>query len=405
MILLGAATNASVDAQVSSRPRPVDAKVFPIVAWGTSPADRTLLQGIKDAGFNISGFCKVEDLEKVRQAGLSCLVNDKRAAGYRWEAMPPDAEVWANIVSLKRDVGDNPAAFGFYLEDEPGYAAMPALGMVTRLLKQALPDRVPYVNLFPAHAGPEMFGVDSYDHYVRRFLETSSQPFLSYDNYSLLDGEMAERYYENLEYIRRVSLESHRPFWNCILANAHFEYMEPTDATLRLQVYSTLAYGGRGIQYFTYFTPDLGNFRNGAVDAHGNRTPTWDMVRRVNNELNVLAPTMVRLQSLGVYHHPDAPGDGRRLAESRFVKELVLTRRYGSRPEGELLLGELTDGRGQAYLVVVNKSLTDAYRVSITLREESRKLVRISPASGEEQPLTWAASWLPPGGGAVLRIE
>ena len=42
--------------------------------------------------------------------------------------------------------------------------------------------------------------------------------------------------------------------WNCILANAHFNYMEPSDATFNLQMYSTLAYGGRGIQYFTYFT-------------------------------------------------------------------------------------------------------------------------------------------------------
>ncbi|MDR0700674.1 MAG: hypothetical protein LBG28_15865 [Tannerella sp.] len=43
------------------------------------------------------------------------------------------------------------------------------------------------------------------------------------------------------------------PFWNVILGNTHFHYADPSPATLGVQVYSTLAYGGRGIGYFTHY--------------------------------------------------------------------------------------------------------------------------------------------------------
>jgi hypothetical protein len=128
-------------------------------------------------------------------------------------------------------------------------------------------------------------------------VKSVGQPFLSYDNYSLVNGDMLDYLYVNLEIIRRLSLETGTPFWNCILPNAHFNYMEPSDATFSIQVYTTMAYGGRGIQYFTYFAPEIGNYRLAPVDQFGNRTATWDGLRRINNQIHVLAPTLITLHS------------------------------------------------------------------------------------------------------------
>ena len=138
---------------------------------------------------------------------------------------------------------------------------MPGLGKLANLLREEMPDKWPYVNLFPYRVPPAILGTTDYDSYVRMLVKTIGQPFLSYDNYSLVNGEMLDPFYINLEIVRRVGLELKTPFWNCILANAHFNYMEPSDATFNLQVYSTMAYGGRGIQYFTYFAPRIGNYR------------------------------------------------------------------------------------------------------------------------------------------------
>ena len=152
-----------------------------------------------------------------------------------------------------------------------------------------------------------------YDSYVRMLVKTLGQPFLSYDNYSLVNGEMLDYFYTNLEIFRRLGLETHTPFWNCILANCTLQLHGAFRRHLQLQVYSTMAYGGRGIQYFTYFAPEIGNYRMAAVDQFGNRTPTWDMLRRINNQIHALAPTLIRLHSTGVYHYPDVPEQGQPL--------------------------------------------------------------------------------------------
>ena len=96
---------------------------------------------------------------------------------------------------------------------------------------------------------------------MRAYLKFVKLPYLSWDNYSLSDGEMQQSFYDNLDIVRKLTLEAGIPFWNCILATALFRYMEPSDATFNLQVYGTLAYGGRGIQYFRYFATDNGNYR------------------------------------------------------------------------------------------------------------------------------------------------
>ena len=43
-----------------------------------------------------------------------------------------------------------------------------------------------------------------------------------------------------------------RPAENIVLSVAHFSYREPNAADLRFEAYTTLAYGGRGLSYFTY---------------------------------------------------------------------------------------------------------------------------------------------------------
>lgn len=302
ILLIGGALAAMP--QMFHNPEGMPARTFPVMAWGGVPSDPAQLQLMKEAGLNIAGFCGTEDAEKVRAAGLSCFVSDKRVNGYDWSRLPSDSELRANVAEVAKLVRDNPAVLGFYLRDEPHSSLMPAMGRVAKLLKEMAPDKWPYVNLFPYRVSRERMGTD-YETYAKMLVDTIGQPFLSYDNYSLVGGDMLEYFYNNLDIVRRISQERNVPFWNCILANAHFNYMEPSDATFHLQVYATLAYGGRGIQYFTYYSPHNGNYRLGAVDQFGNKTATWDALRRINLEIHALAPALLQLRSTGVYHYPD----------------------------------------------------------------------------------------------------
>ncbi|MBI3667866.1 MAG: hypothetical protein HY236_16820, partial [Acidobacteria bacterium] len=248
--LLSLLLGGSAIPQTAFHPQPASPRDFVVMAWGGSPSEPEQLRLMKEAGLNSSGFCKAEDLDRVRDAGLTCFVSDPRANGYDWARLPADEEIRVKVAGLVREIGTHPAALGFYLLDEPHGSLMPGLGKVAAILRQAMPEKWPYVNLVPYRVSPERLGTPSYDAYVKMLVDTIHQPFLSYDNYSLVNGEMLDYFYTNLEIIRRLGLETKTPFWNCILANAHFNYMEPSDATFHLQVYSTLAYGGRGIQYF-----------------------------------------------------------------------------------------------------------------------------------------------------------
>jgi hypothetical protein len=388
--------------QPFQHPKPVAPKDFAVMAWGASPSDPEQLRGMVEAGLNISGFCRAEDLDRVRAAGLTCFVSDKRIASFT----APDDEIRRTITALKKEIADNPAALGFYLRDEPDAAMMPGLGRLAMLLREAMPDKWPYVNLFPYRVSPKALGTSDYDSYVRMLVKTIGQPFLSYDNYSLVNGEMLDYFYINLEIIRRLSLETGTPFWNCILANSHFNYMEPSDATFNLQVYSTMAYGGRGIQYFTYFAPEIGNYRSAAIDQFGNRTQTWEMLRRINNQIHALAPTLIGLHTTGVYHYPDVPEQSQPLSVSKLIRSVEITQRYVRPPVGgRFLIGEFEDNGHRPYFLIVNKDLKNSFQFRPELKQEGRKLIRVSSYSGKEEPFGREMDWLAPGAGILFRVD
>jgi hypothetical protein len=390
----------------SFQPKPIAPKQFAVMAWGDSPSDADQLRGMKEAGLNISGFCRAEDLNLVKAVGLTCFVNDPKLSGYALDQLPPLTVVRRDIAALKKQISDNSAALGFFLRDEPSASLMPGLARLANLLREEMPDKWPYVNLFPYRVSPDTLGTSDYDSYVRMLVKTIGQPFLSYDNYSLVNGEMLDSFYTNLEIIRRLSLETKTPFWNCILANSHFNYMEPSDATFNLQVYSTIAYGGRGIQYFTYFAPQIGNYRLAAVDQFGNRTPTWDMLRRINNQIHALAPVLIRLRSTAVYHYADVPEQAQRLAASKLIESVEMTQRYVRPPiGGRFLIGEFEDDQNRPYFLLVNKDLKNSFQFRVHLRQTGRKLIRISPYSGQEEPFGQEMDWLAPGSGILFRLE
>jgi hypothetical protein len=384
----------------------VSPRDFAVLSWGPPPPDSQQLQWMKDAGINIAGFARVKDLPVFEKAGLQVFVTDPRVNAYDFEKPLDEALVRRNLESLAKDAGSSPSVLGFMLRDEPHARAMPSLGLVARLIQEYMPGKWPYVNLFPSRVSPDRMGTATYEQYVRMLVDTIHQPFLSYDNYSLVNGEMLDSFFTNLDVVRRLSVETGVPLWNCVLSVAHFNYMENTDATYHLQAYATMAHGGRGIQYFSYLTWSHGNYRQGPIDQFGNKTSSWDMVRRVNNEIHALAPTLKRLKSTGVYHYPDIPPECRPLSESKLVAAVEMMQRYVVPPiQGRFLVGEFADDQGRPYLMLVNKDLNNSFRYRIDLKASGKKLIHVSPYSGEEESFGREMDWVAPGAGHLFRID
>ncbi len=83
-----------------------------------------------------------------------------------------------------------------------------------------------------------------------------------------------------------------------------------------------------------------------------------------------------------------------------------MTQRYVRPPmAGRFLIGEFEDTSHRAYFLIVNKDLHNSFQFRVQLKQEGRKLMHVSPYSGDEEPFGREMDWLAPGAGILFRIE
>ncbi len=390
------------------RPMPPDPHEFPLMVWDETPDDSAVLAGMADAGLTVAGLCAPSQLATVRAAGLTCIVTDPALRAIDYDAPPPEPAIRAAVERLAPALRQDPAALAVFLSDEPQQRELAALGRVATLVRARLQGMPVFVNLFPFRNGQREWYRD-YADYVAALVRELHPSMLSFDNYSLSYAGMGDEFYSNLELVRSAALAGQIPFWSCVQSVAHFGYLEPSDATLHLQVYAALAYGARGLEYFTYATPERGNYRSGALDPFGHLTPTWEMLRRINLEVAALAPTLLGLESTGVYHYPDVPAHGTALERSPLVAGIDMSKDEDAfvppSVAARFLVGEFRDPRDRKYLMIVNKDLVYSFRFDVRLRLPGASIVRVSPYTGAEEPLDGEQPWLAPGGGVLLRVS
>ncbi len=363
--------------------------------YNTAPTNAAALQRMRDCGFTLAGFAAPDALDACAAAGLKAIVRDPRVADYDW-AKVDATRSRTKIASLVKQVGRHPATFGYFLRDEPDLAMLPGLATVASLVRELAPGKFPYINLYPNYAGAARLGTTNYGEYLEQFAAVCRPPIVSYDNYSLLDdGDVDGAYWSNLEQIRSLARRHSAEFWNTVLASAHFRYREPSAADFRLLAYTTLAYGGRGLCWFTYFATGA-NYHMSPVDQFGNESPTWYLLQNINLQVQQLAPTILQLTNTDVYHLGKIPEGCHGTNDTSIVTAM---------PEGNFVVGDFTHRDGTDYVLIVNKDLTRARRYQPQFRSEPRRLRIISPFTGKAEDYEKEFAWLAPGEGVLLKLE
>ena len=167
-----------------------------------------------------------------------------------------------------------------------------------------------------------------------------------------------------------------------------------SDADIRFEVFSAIVYGAKGIAYYLYTTPTIGNYRLGPIDTDGTKTETWYKVKRVNRVLNAWGPTLLKLRLKGAYHlDKNEPPSGE-------PSNLILTN-PGS---NEIVVGEFEHEDGGTYLIILNKNLSQSAGLYPVWSKKPFKIERL------REDATWVAFsgediWLAPGQAALLRIK
>ncbi|MDD3108075.1 MAG: beta-galactosidase, partial [Alistipes sp.] len=289
-------------------------KELPILSWHGMPAEESTVARFteqKEAGFthNFSFYYHADEvaraLDAAQKAGIKLIITCNELHS------DPEATV--------KKFMNHPALAGYFLRDEPLCSDFEALGEWARRIQAVDSKHFCYLNLFPT--GDEghfkALGVANYREYITRFDKAVPLPFISFDHYPITYDGVKPEWYENLNDIAEESQKLGKPFWAFAMATKHWMYPEPTLSMLRLQMYSNLAYGAQGLEYFTYWTPS-GNqqfdFREGPIGLDGKRTVVYDRVKALNTELKALSGVFVGAKVISVTHTGEKlPRSARRL--------------------------------------------------------------------------------------------
>ncbi|MCU6710748.1 beta-galactosidase [Paenibacillus sp. J5C_2022] len=353
-------------------------KTFPIGLWVSPPANEVTLERyeeMKEAGITfVTGFSEWEggsetmmkSLDYAEATGMKVILRDPQIGELA------DGEL-SGIGELTAPYRDHPAYMGHVFYDEPSLTQYDRLAAMKEEYKKDAPDGLPYVNLFPTYASLDQKG-GTYTEYLDQYIQKYKPELISYDHYPFLTeakggpGAITEDYFYNLELIRRASTEHQLPFWLFIQTlSFNTTHRDPTEEEIRWQVFTSLAYGAKGIQYFTYWTPQSGRetFGSGMIDLQGNRTRHYDEVKRINASLQEIGPRLMELQSEGVIHFGDQPA---LLEES--MKSFGPIASVSGDPA---IIGCFTDSEGVQSVLVVNASFQQPSSTELKLEGDVKR--------------------------------
>lgn len=285
--------------------------VFPIGGWvgpsglkDNSPSflEDKYFELLRDSGINLmygntehNGSSDVmKGLELCDKYGISYLVNDSR---YRKE----DFSEEEGLLELKKYLKYK-SFVGIAVHDEPFLKDMETLRLARERHKKTFEITTFHTNLFPIYcdsAGTTMrtthedCSYEEYVAYIEKYIECAKPNHLSYDMYPFQweYGKCSPIYFENLEFIRGYAEKLKIPFWCFIqVTSPNKIWRDMTEDEIRWQVLTSLAFGVKGINYFTFCTPvDPGseNFGDGMLDRKGNPTPKYYFVQNVNKRAKI----------------------------------------------------------------------------------------------------------------------
>jgi hypothetical protein len=379
----------------AAEPAPVENRdLFPILAWIGPPADQTTVERYRElaeCGFthNFSGFPNADAMAKALDVG--------RATGMKVFVSCP--ELSSDPDGTAKRFMAHPALAGYHLRDEPSAADFAALAKWVGQIQSVDREHPCYINLFPNYADAGQLGAPTYAQHVDRFIAEVPVPFISFDHYPVVGQSLRPQWYENLEVISAAARKANKPFWAFALSVAHGPYPVPTIAHLRVQVYSNLAYGAQGLQYFTYWTvpSETWNFHEAPILPDGRRGAVYDRVRHVNREVQALRGVFLGASVVSVGHTGEKlPAGTRRYQPAPPVQSLT------TGAEGAVV-SQLSKG-DRRFLVVVNRDVNKAMPLDLacepaaevrvirkdgTFADVVRTRARINLAPGDAVIFTW----------------
>ena len=271
---------------------------------------------LKNAGFDFivghaeKGFKSpdvLNALECAKEAGVKYVINSDIMNFYN-----------STPERIKQTIGssiEHEGCMGAFAVDEPQATRYKNIGalwdrfskatdkkLLINLLPLIMPDEFPMYNVTTYQ---ELYSAVTYEQYLQSYCDYVKNDFISIDIYPFyqkeVGGSMTYSMYvpwlRNLEIAETVAVRNGREHWQCVQGQqVHSFSKKPDYYDVRMQIYTSMAYGVQTFEYYCYFTPQEVE-RPCLIDKQGNQTSIYHAAKRVNDEIHAFGDVFVQYVS------------------------------------------------------------------------------------------------------------
>lgn len=343
---------------------------------------RELLEGVSDCGFNlastsgsVSFFKKMFGL--MDGLKLKFLISNQRFGLLDYRKTYIDA------------FKNNPYVSGWILSDEPAYDTLETLKEQYDAFYKEDPTHLVYINLvgivYKKFTGP----FSSYSGYLNHIQNLFAPALWSYDYYPItvrsgkLDVDY-NQFYSSLEDMSSIAKKTSRPFWGFCESMAYktssYSRPAPTEAYLRFEAFSALAYGAQGIVYWAYSLRKAyggETYQSALVDLEGKKSKAWYAAQKVNQEIKKFNDVFYQSEVKGVWHLGDNLYKGtKRLSGPVGPVKMIRAGKAG------VVVSQI-ENHGKNYIVIVSRDVLKNQKINIELNP-NRNVVNLTGKNLEQ---------------------
>ncbi len=382
---------------------------------------------IKDLGINVLTYQQADYGTYAQQRILKALSLAEKHNLYAYVkdyGIADDIADSSSLASRLNEYARYSSFLGIHVTDEPSTSTFNAgqnktvteIGPKTSLLN-SFSGLEGFVNLFPVcrsgHAS-----------YFSEYISNCKPKQLSYDYYPFSGGNYSvKEYFNSLYYINKAANENDLPFVGFAGTSNYSYSTSPNDeintitsAQISWNVNTLLAYGAKGINWFTLLEPysfalkgSDGNItgmdfnRAGAIGANGNPTQVYNYVKNVNSWIGQIDGILMNCKNVAVLADGILNDTNRANWTNTYGDFTISASTSGGYDTGAL--AGVFDYAGKTVYYIVNNNYSTQQNISISLGSESNIAIYKRNSSVANESNVTSKTLTIPAGEAVLIVR